>query len=236
MKIIKSLLNLLVPPVCLGCNADTKNGLAFCALCCDSLFTHITTACRACGLPLEMDARLCGACQHRAPLQDRTTVALQYTPYVAKLMSDIKFKEKREACTFFSACLQQSILSRYASDVLPDVIVPMPLHRKRLQTRGFNQAMVLAKPLSEGLKRPIHESLLKRIKYTDPQMQLDKTLRAKNVRDAFTVQVSGDVPQHIALVDDVLTTGATVSAAVKACKAAGIQRIDVWCVARVVKL
>ena len=115
----------------------------------------------------------------------------------------------------------------------PDVLVPLPLHRARLRSRGFDQTLELARPLARALGLPLRDDLLARARATAPQSRLDAAARRRNLRGAFTARSSRPLPAHVALVDDVMTTGATLHAAADALLRAGVARVDAWVCARV---
>jgi ComF family protein len=115
---------------------------------------------------------------------------------------------------------------------LPDAIVPVPLHRSRLRKRGYNQALELAKPLAKHLGIPLLRDGLCRGRVTQPQTELAAVQRRRNVRGAFIAHVDGKAPGHVAVLDDVFTTGATLAECVRVLKRAGIARVDVWALAR----
>jgi ComF family protein len=119
------------------------------------------------------------------------------------------------------------------SKSLPDVILPVPLHRERLSERGFNQALEIARPISKVLQIPIAIQSAERTRHTAAQARLNAEKRGENLRNAFKIRtnVAG---LHIAILDDVITTGRTVESLSRALKAAGAKRVDVWAVARAI--
>jgi len=118
----------------------------------------------------------------------------------------------------------------------PDLLVPVPLARRRLRQRGFNQAQMLAQWLGGALKLPVDEHLLERVVDTPPQQQLDAATRRRNLRQAFCLAPGTVIKgRHLALIDDVLTTGATAEALARLLKRAGAVRVDVYCLARTPK-
>jgi Predicted amidophosphoribosyltransferases len=117
---------------------------------------------------------------------------------------------------------------------LPEAIVPVPLHISRLRERGFNQAHELARPLARHLGIPLRPGWLERTRRTDAQSDLDAEGRAGNVRGAFVARVPSGI-RHVAVVDDVMTTGATLAACTLALKRGGVERVDVWALARTPK-
>jgi len=115
----------------------------------------------------------------------------------------------------------------------PDALVPVPLHRGRLRRRGYDQALELARPLARRLDLPLRDDVLRRVRATAAQSRLDAGARRRNLRGAFAVHAAVPLPVHVALVDDVMTTGATARSATTALLRAGVRRVDVWVCARV---
>jgi ComF family protein len=129
--------------------------------------------------------------------------------------------------------LSQLLAETAATRPRPDALVPLPLHRARLRRRGYDQALELARPLARTLDLPLCSDLLQRVRATAPQSELSAGARRRNVQGAFAVRTDGPVPGHVVLVDDVMTTGATLRAAATALKHAGVQRVEAWVCARV---
>ena len=115
----------------------------------------------------------------------------------------------------------------------PAALVPVPLHDTRLARRGYDQALELAAPLSRRLRIPLLADVLLRTRATAPQSELDAVARQRNLRRAFTVRADAALPDHVVLVDDVMTTGATLEAAARALRRAGVPRVEAWVCARV---
>lgn len=115
---------------------------------------------------------------------------------------------------------------------IPDALVPVPLHSARLRQRGFDQALELAKAIARQKAIPLRADMLKRTRNTSAQTHLNGSQRRKNCRNAFIVK-PGIVPDHIALIDDVMTTGTTVSECAKVLLNVGVRRVDIWVMARV---
>ena len=115
----------------------------------------------------------------------------------------------------------------------PATLLPIPLHPRRLRQRGYDQALELARPLARTLGLPLLDSVLHRVRDTAPQSRLDAAQRQGNLKDAFRIESRHAVPAHVVLVDDVMTTGATLQAAAAALRAAGVARVDAWVCARV---
>lgn len=238
-------------PRCLLCGEAGHLGLDLCAACAAALPWN-RCACVRCGLPLprtadvpddggrdgtgasgptaaDTEAVTCGACLRRPPPQARCIAAFRYAPPLDRLMPRLKFHADLAA----GRLLSRLMASCLAGADRPDALVPLPLHRSRLRERGYDQALELARPLARHLVLPLRGDLLQRVRATPPQSRLDAAQRRRNVRGAFAVDTTRRVPGHVALLDDVMTTGATVHAAVRALKRAGIARVDVWVCARV---
>ena len=114
----------------------------------------------------------------------------------------------------------------------PELLLTVPLHRQRLRQRGYNQALELARPLARALAVPLRHDVLQRQRATDAQTELDAVARRRNVRGAFAVREGVVLPAHVAVLDDVMTTGATLAECARVLKHAGVQRVDAWALAR----
>ena len=219
----------LLPLRCLICAEPGTNGCDLCAACRAGLPWN-RHACVQCALPwAERDgpAARCGACLRLAvsPLQ-QTRAGFVYARPIDGLVRRFKFHQDLAAGHLLSSLMAEPL--RAAS--LPLAIVPVPLHPARLRQRGYDQALELARPLARQLQLPLCHGL-RRIRSTAPQSELDAGARRRNLRGAF---VAGrGLPAHVALLDDVMTTGATLHAAATALRRAGVIRVDAWVCARV---
>ena len=173
--------------------------------------------------------RLCSACQRHPPALAQAHAAFLYGFPLDRLLPRLKFHRDFAAGRVLAQCMAE----RFAGLPRPQALLPVPLHRGRLRLRGFDQALELARPLARALDLPLHAGLLHRCRATHAQSRLDADARARNLRGAFRVDAGTALPAHVALVDDVMTTGATLHAAAKALRAAGVARIDAWVCARV---
>ncbi|WP_313233286.1 ComF family protein [Stenotrophomonas acidaminiphila] len=223
-----ALSGLVFPPLCLVCGEPGTPGRDLCAACAAAL-PWLERACRGCALPLpatEPDGALCGACQGaRSPLA-AVHAALLYAAPADGLLRRFKFHGDLAA----GRLLAQLMHARLAPVARPQALVPVPLHLSRLRRRGYDQALELARPLGRALQLPVLAGL-HRTRATPPQSALDAAARRRNLRQAFAAR--GRLPTHVALVDDVMTTGATVQAAARALRRAGVVRVDAWVCARV---
>jgi ComF family protein len=199
-------------------------------------------ACAACGLPLRTTAaraidsvatsgeRRCETCVLSPPPITRVVAPFLYAAPLDRWRPRFKFHHDLAA----GRLLSQLMIEGCAAAPRPDALVPVPLHRTRLRSRGYDQALELAKPLARALSIPLRTDLLQRQRATSAQSSLHATERHENLRGAFLVTPAAlrPLPRHVALVDDVMTTGATLHAAARALSEAGVVRIDAWACAR----
>ncbi len=179
--------------------------------------------------------RLCGRCMTRPPAFMATRAPLLYRGEVRTLMQRFKFDgDRRSGQMLLSVFLQaESIRDAMGHDNelashLPEALVAVPLHSGRARQRGFNQAHWLATRLADRLDIPL--MIARRRRDDLSQRKLTRAGRQRNLRGAF--EVAGSLPRHIALVDDVMTTGATLDSLARACRRAGAKRIEAWVMAR----
>ncbi|MES9879263.1 MAG: ComF family protein, partial [Sedimenticola sp.] len=207
-KRLISILSTLYPESCLLCGAREIEQPGFCGNCLLELPYNLHF-CHRCALPLPPQAPskgLCGACQKAPPHFDRCLTPLHYTPPSSRLISQLKFNSKLHIREGLSQLMGDFI--DYHQDNLPELIIPVPLHPKRLSSRGYNQALEIARPLARRFNIPIDFNSCQRIKSTTPQTELERKERKRNIRGAFSV-AEQLVANHVALVDDVITTGST---------------------------
>ena len=153
------------------------------------------------------------------------------------MVAQLKFHKQLINAHLLGQLLCQQIPHWYKDKTLPQVLIPVPLHPSRTRKRGFNQALEICKTISKLTHIPIDYKICRRIKKTQPQTTLHKDERKINLIDAFTIKQTDKKAlaanyQHVAIVDDVFTTGGTVNALARALKKTGIKQVDVWCVAR----
>ena len=191
--------------------------------------------CLLCGLPAGAVPNLCGGCAHALPRLSRQSakriVAFPYSAPVSTLIHWMKFEANLPAALTLGTLLAETIAEVMAESgaPVPDAIVPVPLHRDRLRSRGFNQAQELARPVSRRLGRPLLTRACVRTRATKPQSGLDsREDRRCNVAGAFRVRWPLTGHRRIAIVDDVLTTGATTHELARTLRAAGIDQVTIW--------
>ncbi len=221
----------LYPHRCILCGAHGDNGLDLCADC-RAEFPYNHTACPRCGLPLPDDqpALVCGRCLQRPPRYARTLTLCRYTSPADHLIKQLKFQGKLGHARLLGELLAAQLATRI--EIPPQRIIPVPLHRTRLRERGFNQAVELARPIAAHFGIPIDIRSCIRVRPTPAQSTLPAAARKANVRNAFQVRRSIPV-RHVAILDDVITTGHTVNELAQALRRAGVPVVEVWAVARV---
>jgi ComF family protein len=217
----------LLPERCLVCGERGAAGLDLCPACRAALPWNVG-ACMTCALPLPVPdaSQVCGACQRRPPPLTLVASACVYAAPVDGLLRRFKFHQDLAAGRLLTALLR----ARCGDLARPQALLPVPLHAARLRQRGYDQALELARPLARALGLRLCDGL-QRVRATAPQSELDARARRRNLRHAFAVHAP--LPQHVTLIDDVMTTGATLHAAAQALRRAGVARVDAWVVARV---
>nr|WP_257644181.1 ComF family protein [Luteimonas salinisoli] len=222
----------LCPPRCPVCREAGSAADGLCPDCAAALPWN-RTACRRCALPLPEPAAglaasgmVCGACLARPPPLDEAHAAFVYGFPLDRLLP--RFKFHHDLAT--GRLLAQWMARALAATPRPEALIAVPLHRSRLRARGYDQALELARPLARALELELLEGGLRRTRATAPQSRLVAQARRGNLRGAFAA--SGRLPAHVALVDDVMTTGATLHAAARALHRAGVGRVDAWVCAR----
>ena len=229
-KYTQWLQSLLFPPQCRLCGIATGTALRLCSRCLAES-PWIRNACTQCSAPLPAEApnNRCGHCQKLPPAFDTTTALFHYQPPVDYLIKRLKFARELGIVPLLAALLSARLATRAAA--LPSLLVPVPLHRTRLRERGFNQAAELARRVGRELGIRSNHRLCRRTRNTQPQSLLSPNARRLNLRKAFSIQ-GRDIARHIAIVDDVMTTGHTSNELARVLKQAGAERVEVWVIAR----
>ena len=235
---LQRLLDSVLPPLCLGCNEIVAEPGALCAACWPSFSFIAAPQCSRCGVPFaeEVGAEAqCGACLRRPPRFRKARAALVYDDKSKRLVLPFKHGDRTDmarACGRWMARAGGELLAE------AELIAPVPLHWRRLFTRRYNQALLLARGVARHTAIEVAPDLLKRARWTGSQGGLRAEERRRNVRRAFTLHprwraaVQG---KAVLLVDDVLTTGATAEACALALQRAGARHVDVLTLARVIR-
>lgn len=214
---------------CLLCGASTRSGL-LCAGCADDLPRLSDARCPCCALPTAQ-GEICGGCLRHPPAFDRTEAAFRYAYPLDCLVQSLKFHGELSVARFFALELATRLHKEGVDAGRIDRILPMPLHPQRLRERGFNQAGEIARHLARFLAIPVAHGMLVRNRNAAPQAGLPLKARIRNLRGAFTGV--GDLSGlRIALVDDVMTSGASLHELARTARAAGATEVSAWVVAR----
>jgi ComF family protein len=225
-------IDLALPPRCPGCGVITGELHSFCAECWRQIEWLGESGCTACGIPLEgTDLDTCAGCLASPPLIARTRAAVAYGDITRTLPLRLKYSRK--------VALAKTMARYMRPLVAPDdhiVLVPVPLHRSRLWSRGFNQSSLVARELARHCAIGHDSFLLRRTKRTAPLKGMGPRQRRLEVRGAFAVSQADRLKGKTAvLIDDVLTSGSTADACAKALLRAGAGRVELLCWARVVR-
>ncbi|NEX18314.1 MAG: ComF family protein [Halochromatium sp.] len=246
--IVQRSIALLYPPTCVLCGAPGEDDRDLCAGCRDDL-PSLGACCPRCAQPFApsrdtkmtltasslVDAApqpLCSNCQRQTPPFERCLAAYRYEDPLPGLVAGIKFKSKLNLIRLLGELLADVVQTdaERRDKPLPQALVPVPLHLRRLRARGYNQALEIARILSRRTGVPLLPQCCRRTRATQAQSELDERHRHLNIRGAF--EAIAPMPRHIALIDDVMTTGATVSELTRVMTAAGCQRVEIWALAR----
>lgn len=228
-------LRIFFPFVCAVCGAaiSHKNAFLLCNDCLNEVRPISRPVCSICGTPIESsfaNGHRCGECILKPPLYERCISLFSFDGPVRELLHKVKYKDDGYALRSIAA-LSKAYLP---SDLDADLILPVPLHAKRLRERGYNQCIRLAKAIFPNI--PISYDGLKRRVHTRPQTSLDRRQRLVNLKGAFEVCLSSDfAKKRILLLDDVLTTGSTINECVLTLWKAGFRNVTVLTVARALK-
>lgn len=225
------LLDLVLPPRCPGCGAVVTSLHSFCTGCWSSLDFLAERGCLVCGIPLEAtDPGTCAGCLVRAPRIARTRAAVAYGDIPRSLALRLKYGRK--------VALAKA-MARYMTPLLTQenaLLVPVPLHRRRVAARGFNQSLLIAREIGRRRGMEVAHHLLRRKRATPPLKGMSFAQRRRAVAGAFAMAGGADVRgRTVVLIDDVLTTGSTANACARTLRQAGAARIELLCWARVVR-
>ncbi len=213
---------------CLLCGAASLGSSALCQGCLGDLGLG-GSACRRCAIALPVTG-LCPVCQRRPPPFEAAWAAMPFQPLTRELVHQLKYQGRLASATVLGELLAMRLRQR--DEPWPDLMIPVPLHPRRLRSRGFNQAAELARVLAARIPVRMDTFVCQRVRDTMPQARLgDARERRRNLRQAF--RIGRELPgSSVAIVDDVVTTGATVTELASELRRAGAGRVEVWCVCR----
>jgi ComF family protein len=233
--------DLIAPPVCALCLGDGQRqdeiwGIDLCRHC-EQACSPLPAACPRCAEPHA--AAGCARCRSHPPPFDAAFCLFRYEDPVDLLITNLKFRHELACARVLGILFARHYL--HSGRALPQCLVPVPLHASRYRERGFNQCAQIARHLASRLRDntdrrlKVRQDLLQRTRATQAQSELTAAARAANLAGAFSARRDVAMPQHIALLDDVMTTGHTAAAAAQALKDAGCRRVEIWACARAVK-
>jgi ComF family protein len=204
--------------ICAGCEADLPDNAHRCELCAEPL------------QGISLDTHLCGACLQRSPRFDASFVPFRYAYPLDHMIRRLKYGGALAMGRVLGELFARRCAARRAGSY-PQLLIPVPLAHRRFCERGYNQAIVLAEHINRELALPLRTDLLVRVRETLEQAGLDQRERRKNILRAF--ETTGSLPAaHVAIIDDVVTTGSTANEIARVLKRAGAERVEVWAMAR----
>ncbi len=215
------------PAVCVLCGETCGTDMDLCGAC-RSDFPSSPLRCRGCGIPLPAPGA-CGRCLQTPPPHHGVFCLFDYAPPLDGLITGLKYHGRLAHALLLGGLMARRLLGEGGDR--PEAIIPVPLHGKRLRERGFNQAVEIARPVARALRLPLDPRSCRRRRATSPQSMLPAAQRSSNVRDAFAVKGAMRW-RHVAIVDDVMTTGHTVDALSRCLLRHGVEKIQVWVCAR----
>ena len=230
-RLLRSVLDFALPPRCGGCGTIVDDIDSFCPGCWREL-EFLQGGCAHCGLPLQAtDAETCGRCLANPPRLDRIRSAVAYGEISRSIAIRLKYGRKVGLARTMSRYMH-GLIGELPADA---ILVPVPLHRSRTWSRGFNQSAIVARDLSRRTGRAVSVDALRRVRATPALKGMSRNQRRRTVAGAFQVDAKAQLRgKTIILVDDVLTTGSTANACARALKRAGAGRVDLISWARVI--
>lgn len=232
-KLKKLISAIALPFHCVFCQQPSDRQQDLCQACL-AAFPIVTQKCSRCAQKLAVSGKdlLCGSCIYHPPPFAATHSLFAYEAPLTTLIPALKFGRQLIYARILGELMANQLKEVwYCHRPLPDLLIPVPLHKERLQQRGYNQALEIARPIHQCLGIPIEIQAIKRIKNTPAQMKLSAVERRQNLKQAF--MYDGDLTDKtIAILDDVMTTGATVTELSYTLLEKGANRIDIWCCAR----
>lgn len=230
MNILQIFIGLFFPKICLSCDERLTEDEQYLCSNCSKLLKFLEDICLICGAP-KIEEK-CRVCQTNKFLFDKARSVFMFNKVVQNMIHEFKYNEMTRIAKFFGKLSQEYIEKFQPFDHI-DYIVPVPLHKVRKRSRGFNQAEYLAREISKNIKWKHLPRLIKRKRFTETQTKLNKEQRRKNVSLAFKINPKYDIKgKNILLVDDVFTTGATVNSITVALKKRQVNKVYVFTIGR----
>ena len=230
-KIFNKILKVIFPPKCVLCDKIIEDEDSLCSDCWKKIKFIKEPFCNKCSTPFEFevsDDDICLSCMKNKPLYIKSRSAVVYDSEVSKIIFKFKFYDKLHLKRFMGKCM-----CRASSDIIDniDILIPIPLHKKRLIYRKYNQSLLLANEIAKNSGKIVIHDFLYKIKYTVPQASLKQSERQTNLKNKFAINPKylNDIEKYknlgFAIVDDVITTGSTVNECIKILNKAGINKV-----------
>ncbi len=223
---------LFFPYLCCLCEGYSGRNQDLCEYCYPKL-PWIEDRCYRCGLKLlkKDEAIFCEKCTESPPTFERLCAVFGYEPPIIQMVTGLKFGSQLAYGRVLGEIFAEKVYKWYQNDHLPEAVLPVPLHKKRLRQRGYNQSLELLQPFIKQSKIPLLLQSCERVRATKPQSGLCVENRRQNIQKSFVLK-RAILQKHIAVMDDVVTTGSTINALCDVLKES-VDRIDIWCICRV---
>lgn len=219
---------------CLFCGAKCKSHYRVCDPCYQDL-PWVGSHCIYCSRPICADQNsICGQCITQKHPYNNILTPFYYQPPISTFITSLKFKGEFNLAKVLANLMLPALTKHYGDHVLPEILIPIPLHNKRLYDRGFNQCIEVGKYLSRELGVTLSRRTGIRVQHTPAQHLLKMKKRKNNLKNAFAVNIK-DKKKRVVVLDDVITSGTTINSFCYELKKHGIDHIDVWCIAVTIK-
>jgi len=212
------------------CSSFHHGNVDICPVCFEGLAWFDGAQCLSCALPVSDNVELCGRCLITPPFYDKTRAVFEYKGEVEWLIQQLKFHGKLIPGHILGQLIADQLTAQLKSSPI-ELMIPVPLHVKRIRERGFNQTVELFRCLSRRLKLPMDVKSCERTIFTDKQSGLSSRQRQKNIKGVFHFSHAVRA-KRVAVVDDVMTTGSTVNELARLLKDQGVEHVEIWVCAR----
>ncbi|MFT5610785.1 MAG: ComF family protein [Polaribacter sp.] len=225
---LSAALNWLVPKRCFACALEIAASAHPCCDACYATLPFQNGSCQHCGQVFAAKQDFCGRCLSAAPPFDACFCAFRYESPIKEQIQRFKYSQKPELAATVAKLLYAEIISNQL--VLPDLLIPVPIHISRLRERGYNQAWLITQNLGELINIPCSNTIVEKHKSTPAQATLSLAARKNNNRGSFRLKTPTSA-RSIAIIDDVFTTGSTAAEITKILKTNGVDYVQIWGVA-----
>lgn len=224
-KFLGYMVDIIYPKICPICNNIIPIGAGDVCPACKGLLTYVSEPyCMRCGKPVDEDREYCDDCERRKHAYDMGRAVFVYDEYMSKSIYRFKYNGKREFARFYG-----NVMAEHLGDGIrrwkPDAIIPVPVHKSKQRSRGYNQAELIARQISKRLNIPVKSDIVIRQNATTVQKNLSAKARQNNLKKAFKVIPNSVQLSSVLIVDDIYTTGATVDALAQCLKDAGVGKV-----------